>query len=126
MRLLAIFSLVIIGLSIGSFLAIECFRQEINKDKVVILAFIDSRKDISEILRTSKEITDADVGIEFHLIDVFVEPELAGSYAIKSTPEFIVLVSGTFLTRTNNLEGACMIAISEAVRIMRNNKRMTY
>ncbi len=107
--------------------AISCSRQEINKDRVVILAFVDSRKDISEILRTSKEITDADVGIEFHLIDVFIELELSESYAIKSTPEFIVLVGGAFITRTNNLDGACMIAISEAARIMRNNnKRMTY
>ncbi len=93
-------------------LAISCSRQEINKNKVVILAFVDSRKDISEILRTSKEITDADIGIKFHLIDVFIEPELAKSYAIKSTPKFIVLVNGTFLTRTNNLDGACMVAIS--------------
>ena len=112
---------------ISSLFVVGCSCPRPVGDRVEIIAFVDSQTNIREILRTSKEINDYDVGIRFNIVDIFVEPKLAASYRIKSTPDFIILVDGTFLTKVDNLNGACAVAVSESVRIMReNNRNMPY
>lgn len=116
-------------LLIFSLFSVGCSRQELTGDRVEIFAFVDSQTDISEILRTSKEINDYDIGIKFRVVDVFISPKLAASYEIKSTPDFVVLVDGTFLMRIDNLDGACAVAVSETIRLKHesnDNKWRTY